>query len=414
MKDHKKLVSYLVGGAVRDQLLGLPVTEHDYVIVGATPQELLDQGFKLVGQDFPVFLHPKTKYEYALARTERKIGPGYTGFACYAAPDVTLEDDLKRRDLTINAMAQTESGQIIDPFAGQQDLAAKILRHVSPAFAEDPVRILRVARFMARYKALGFRIADETLLLMQQMVFSGEVRNLVPERVWQEFVRALQEPDPQEFIITLRSCSALKVLFPEIDQLFGVPNPIEWHPEIDTGIHILMVLKQAAQLTLDPQVRFAALLHDLGKGITPKEKWPHHPGHEEHGVDLIKQLAKRYLIPRDYLDLAVLASRYHTHCHRVFDLKATTLVKTLEDLDAFRRPGRFKQFLLVCEADFRGRTGFEDKPYLQSEFMLNAYEIAAKVDVSELMNQGFTGKLLGDKLHQARVSVVRKFKKAHD
>lgn len=411
MKDHKKLVSYLVGGAVRDELLGLPVTELDYVVVGATPQELINLGFKLIGKDFPVFLHPKTKHEYALARTERKIGPGYTGFSCYAAPDVTLEDDLKRRDLTINAMAKSENGKIIDPFGGQQDLAAKILRHVSPAFMEDPVRILRVARFAARYKSLGFSIAKETLLLMQQMVAMGEVSALVPERVWQEFVRALQEANPQEFILTLRACGALAILFPEIDRLFGVPNPVQWHPEIDTGIHVLMVLEQAARLTPDPHVRFAALLHDLGKGTTPQEEWPHHPGHEERGVDLIKQVGQRYLIPREYVDLAVLASRYHTHCHRVFDLKAATLVKTLENLDAFRRPERFKQFLLVCEADFRGRTGFEDRPYPQRDFMFNAYEKAAKVDVAELLAQGFTGKILGDKLHQARVGEVKKLMK---
>lgn len=407
MKENVDLEIYLVGGAVRDQLLGRTSTEYDYVVVGATPAQMLALGFRLVGKDFPVFLHPETHDEYALARTERKVGPGYTGFSCYAAPDVTLEEDLKRRDLTINAIAQTNDGQLIDPFHGQEDLNNKILRHVSPAFVEDPVRILRVARFAARFKSLGFHIAAETLVLMQKMVQAGEVNALVPERVWQEFSRALHEPDPQEFIKVLRDCGALAILFPEIDQLFGVPNPSQWHPEIDTGIHVLLVLQQAARLTSDPVVRFAALLHDVGKGTTPKENWPSHPGHEERGTELIKQLARRYLIPQEYRELAILASRYHTHCHRAFELNAGTLIKTLEKLDAFRRPQRFQQFLLACEADFRGRTGFEEKPYPQREFMKKIYEAATQVTIQPLLAQGYSGQVLGNKLHEERVAAIK-------
>lgn len=398
---------YLVGGAVRDKLLGLPVKEHDYVVVGATPQAMLNQGFRLVGKDFPVFLHPQTHDEYALARIERKIGPGYTGFSCYAAPDVTLEDDLKRRDLTINAMAETADGKIIDPFNGQRDLEQKILRHVSPAFEEDPVRILRLARFMSRYKNMGFTIAEETMTLMQQMVTAGEVNALVPERVWQETVKALQEPAPQEFIATLRRCQALAILFPEIDHLFGIPNPPQWHPEVDTGIHVLLTLEQAAHLTSNSTARFAALVHDLGKGATPSAEWPSHHGHGEKGVDLIKQLCKRYLVPRAYQELAILTSRYHIDCHRALELKATTLLKMLEKLDAFRRPDRFKQFLLVCEADFRGRTGFEEKPYPQHPYLLKVYETAAEISIQPLLDQGLTGKALGNKLHQLRVAAIK-------
>lgn len=398
---------YLVGGAVRDQLLQLPVKELDYVVVGTTPQEMLDLGYQLVGKDFPVFLHPKTKAEYALARTERKIGPGYTGFTCYAAPDVTLEDDLKRRDLTINAIAQSDDGALIDPFNGQKDLVDKILRHVSPAFIEDPVRILRVARFAARFAKLGFAIAPETMQLMQEMVANGEVAALVPERVWQEMQRALTEDSPQEFITVLRDCGALKILFPEIDVLYGIPNPAQWHPEIDTGIHTLMVLTQAARLSENPAVRFAALLHDLGKGTTPKSEWPSHPGHEERGVDLIKNLCKRYVIPREYQELAMLASKFHIHCHRVFELKMSTLLKTLEQLDAFRRPERFKNFLQVCEADFRGRTGFEDKEYPQSEYFLKAFEIAQNVDIKSLLEEGLEGKVLGERIHQQRIQALQ-------
>lgn len=402
---------YLVGGAVRDTLLGIGVREKDYVVVGATPQQMLDQGFRLVGKDFPVFLHPETQEEYALARTERKTGKGYTGFSCYAAPDVTLEDDLKRRDLTINAMAQAADGSLIDPYNGQRDLAEKILRHVSPAFIEDPVRILRIARFMARYASLGFTIAQETLILMQSMVRQGEVNALVPERVWQEFQRALTEPSPEFFITTLRQCGALGILFPEIDQLFGAPNPPHWHPEIDSGIHTLMVLEQAVRLTSDPATRFAAIMHDLGKGATPVKNWPSHYGHEERGVALIKQFCQRYLVPRDYQELALLAARYHTHCHKVFELKPATLLKTLEKLDAFRRPERFRQFLLVCMADTRGRPGHAESLYPQKDYMYGAYEVAHAVPVQTLLEQGLTGAALGNALHRSRLNAIAKLPK---
>lgn len=402
---------YLVGGAVRDTLLGVEIKERDYVVVGATPQQMLDQGFRLVGKDFPVFLHPKTQDEYALARTERKTGRGYTGFNCYAAPDVTLEDDLKRRDLTINAMAQTNDGKIIDPYNGQRDLEQKLLRHVSPAFVEDPVRILRIARFMARYAHLGFKIARQTLILMQAMVRQGEVNALVAERVWQEFQRALTEPSPQAFITTLRECGALKILFPEIDQLFGVPNPPHWHPEIDSGVHTLMVLEQAVKLTAEPATRFAAIAHDLGKGATPVDVWPSHHDHEERGIALIKQLCQRYLIPRDYQELALLAARYHTHCHKVFELKPTTLLKTLEKLDAFRRPERFQQFLLVCIADTRGRPGHTESLYPQQNYMYQAYEVANAVAIQPLLDRGLTGAALGNALHQARADAIAKLPK---
>ena len=399
---------YLVGGAVRDQLLNYPHKEQDYVVVGATPEQMLAQGYRLVGKDFPVFLHPHTHAEYALARTERKIGPGYTGFTCYAAPDVTLEDDLKRRDLTINAMAQTPDGKIIDPYGGLQDLKNKLLRHVSPAFAEDPVRILRTARFAARYAHLGFTVAAETMQLMRAMVRAGEINALVAERVWQELQRALTEQTPAEFIKVLRACGALKILFPEIEQLFGVPNPPKWHPEIDTGIHTLMALTQAAQLSADPGLRFAALVHDLGKGATPFTEWPSHPGHEERGVELIRALCKRYLVPNDYQELAVLTSRYHTHCHRVSELKPATLLTTLEKLDAFRRPARFKLFLLACEADARGRAGLEHQPYPQRAYMESAFNAAQQVAVQLLIEKGLSGAALGEALHQERVGVIKK------
>lgn len=399
---------YLVGGAVRDELLGLPVKERDYVVVGATPEEMLAQGFRLVGKDFPVFLHPETHEEYALARTERKVGPGYKGFTCYAAPDVKLEDDLQRRDLTINAIAQSLEGELIDPYGGQMDINNKILRHVSPAFSEDPVRILRIARFMARFAPLGFTIAPETMQLMQAMVRSGEVNALVPERVWQEFSRALSEAAPQAFITVLRSCGALAILFPELDQLFGVPNPPKWHPEVDTGVHTLMVLEQVAKLTPEPATRFAALMHDLGKGATPMVEWPSHSGHEERGTALIQALCARYLVAREYQDLAILVSRFHTHCHKVTELNATTLLKTLEKLDAFRRSERFQQFLLACEADARGRPGFETVPYPQKEYMQKAFSVAAQVDIKPILERGLTGEALGNAIHAARAKAIEK------
>jgi tRNA nucleotidyltransferase (CCA-adding enzyme) len=404
---------YLVGGAVRDRLLDYPVKERDWVVVGSTPQELIAKGFKQVGKDFPVFLHPETQEEYALARTERKTGKGYTEFACYAAPDVTLEDDLKRRDLTINAMAMTDTGDIIDPFHGQADLKAKWLRHVSPAFVEDPLRILRTARFAARYAHLGFRVAPETLQLMQDIVRQGEVQALVPERVWQEFSRALQEAAPQVFIEVLRACHALAILIPELDRLFGVPNPPQYHPEIDSGIHTLMVLEQAAKLTTDPEIRFAALMHDVGKGLTPKEKWPSHPGHEEVGTDLIKKWCERFRVPRDYEMLAILTARYHSHCHKLFELRPSTILTTLEKLDAFRKPDRFRQFLVACEADSRGRTGYENSEYPQRQQFDTFFQQAAAVPIAPLLAKGLEGKALGEALHQQRIAAIKSIKRSN-
>ncbi len=394
---------YQVGGAVRDKLLGRPVTDRDWVVVGAAPKDLEDRGYIRVGKDFPVFLHPQTHEEYALARTERKIAPGYKGFVFHTSPEVTLEEDLRRRDLTINAMAEDPEGHLIDPFGGQRDLESGILRHVSPAFSEDPVRILRVARFAARF---GFQVATETLSLMQQMVRSGEVDALVPERIWAEFEKALGEARPRRFFEVLRECAALGAIFPELERLFGVPQPAQYHPEIDTGLHILLVLEQAARLSQDTRVRFAALVHDLGKGLTPKEQWPHHPGHEQLGLTLIEGLCERYRIPNDYRELARLVARYHGHCHRVQELRSSTLLKTLKALDAFRRPERFAQFLAACEADARGRTGFEESPYPQAALFQNALEAANRVNTRELIERGFSGAALGQELERSRLQAI--------
>ncbi len=398
---------YQVGGAVRDDLLGLPVKDRDWVVVGTTPQAMLEQGFKQVGKDFPVFLHAKTKEEYALARTERKTAPGYTGFAFYAAADVTLEQDLSRRDLTINAIARSAEGDLIDPYGGLDDLKAKCLRHVSPAFAEDPVRILRLARFYARFSSLGFSIAEETAVLMKQMVEAGEVDALVPERVWAETQRALGEARPSAFFEALRECGALARLYPEIDALFGVPQPEQHHPEIDSGIHSLMVLEQAALLSPEPKVRFAALLHDLGKGTTPKDRWPRHHGHEQRSADLVKQLCARGKVPNDYRDLALISANYHTHCHRAFELRASKLLDTLQHLDAFRRKDRFEQFLLTCLADCRGRTGFEQKDYPQADYFRQAANIALSVDAGALAKAGFRGQGLAEELRRKRITAIK-------
>ncbi|KAA0646420.1 fused tRNA nucleotidyltransferase/2',3'-cyclic phosphodiesterase/2' nucleotidase/phosphatase Cca, partial [Escherichia coli] len=350
---------YLVGGAVRDALLGLPVKDRDWVVVGSTPQEMLDAGYQQVGRDFPVFLHPQTHEEYALARTERKSGSGYTGFTCYAAPDVTLEDDLKRRDLTINALAQDDNGEIIDPYNGLGDLQNRLLRHVSPAFGEDPLRVLRVARFAARYAHLGFRIADETLALMREMTHAGELEHLTPERVWKETESALTTRNPQVFFQVLRDCGALRVLFPEIDALFDVPAPAKWHPEIDTGIHTLMTLSMAAMLSPQVDVRFATLCHDLGKGLTPPELWPRHHGHGPAGVKLVEQLCQRLRVPNEIRDLARLVAEFHDLIHTFPMLNPKTIVKLFDSIDAWRKPQRVEQLALTSEADVRGRTGFE-------------------------------------------------------
>ncbi|CAM4444645.1 MAG: Multifunctional CCA protein [Legionellaceae bacterium] len=396
---------YLVGGAVRDQLLQRPITERDWVIVGGSTEELIKQGYRPVGKDFPVFLHPQTHEEYALARTERKIGKGYKQFTVYASPEVTLEEDLLRRDITINAMAQTLDGKLIDPYGGQKDLENKLLRHVSPAFSEDPVRILRIGRFAARY---GFSIAEETMQLMLTMVRMGEVDALVPERVWQETQKALTESMPWRFFEVLRQCGALAILFPEIDRLFGVPSSKKWHPEIDTGLHTVMVLKQSTKLSTAPEVRFAALVHDLGKGITPIDKWPKHHGHEITSLPLITQLCKRYKIPFNYQSIALLVAKFHTHCHQALNLNANTLLKTLEQLDAFRRPTRFCDFLLACEADNKGRKGAENGNYPQSTFFKRVHEIASSVSIKPFLEKGLQDKALGEALHQERVRLIRK------
>ena len=398
---------FQVGGAVRDKLLGLTVKDRDWVVVGATPQALLDQGYRQVGKDFPVFLHPKNHEEYALARTERKTAPGYTGFAFHAAPDVTLEEDLQRRDLTINAIAMAADGTIIDPINGQQDLRDKVLRHVSSAFEEDPVRILRLARFYARFAPLGFTIAPETMVLMQRMVASGEVDALVPERVWQETHRALGAQRPSAFFEALRECGGLKKLFPEVDRLFGVPQTALHHPEIDTGIHVMMVLEQAALITPEPRVRFAALLHDLGKGTTPPTEWPRHIAHEARSLPLVQQLCDRLKTPTDYRELALLAAKFHTHCHRAAELRASTLVDTLQALDAYRRPERFEEFLLTCFADSRGRGGFENRDYPQMEIFRRAREAALSVDAAVLAQNGLKGQKLANELHRLRVIAVK-------
>ncbi len=404
---------YLVGGAVRDRLLGLPIKDNDWVVTGASPEEMLKAGFIPVGKDFPVFLHPKTGEEYALARTERKSGKGYHGFHFYAAEDVTLEQDLQRRDLTINALAEDTEGNLIDSTGGKEDLQQRLLRHVSPAFAEDPVRILRIARFLARFSYLGFRIADETMLLMKTIVDNGEVDALVAERVWQETSRALSEPNPEKFIETLHECGALKRLFPEIERLFGVPQPEHHHPEIDTGIHTLLVLQQACLLSTEPEVRFAALTHDLGKGTTEKDILPHHYGHEGRGYYLVKALCNRYKAPKAYKQLAEITTQYHTHVHRAFEVKPKTLLKVLESTDAFRRPERFLQFLQVCIADSRGRPTYEDNPYPQADFFKLLLEKVAEVDVKEIVDAGFKGIQIREQLHQKRMVLVKKLRKEY-
>lgn len=399
---------YLVGGAVRDQLLDRTVTERDYVVVGSTPEEMLAQHFKPVGKDFPVFLHPKTKEEYALARTERKVGRGYTGFEFHAALDVTLEQDLARRDLTINAIAQDKDGQIIDPFHGEQDLRKRLLRHVSPAFVEDPVRILRVARFAARFHHLGFTIAPQTMDLMKTMVQNNEVDALVAERVWQEWQRALTEKDPEVFFMVLRECGALKVLLPEIDCLFGTPQSKETHPEIDTGIHTLLVLKQAALLTDDPVTRFAASLHDIGKGTTEVQYLPKHPLHEERGAPLVAALCDRYRIPRLYRDLGILVARYHGLAYKIIEQERKDpedILNLFECLDLFRRPERLQQFRFACLADIRGRPGYETKPD-RGEFLITIFEKTRNVRVHDLDIKDLSGDEIKKVLRAARLKVI--------
>jgi len=397
---------YLVGGAVRDRLLGLPVSERDWVVVGATGDELEARGFQRVGRSFPVYLHPDTQEEYALARTEKKTGPGYRGFEVHADEHVTLEQDLARRDLTINAIAETEGGDIIDPHGGRSDLKNRILRHVSAAFREDPVRVLRAARFASRFCELGFQLAEETLQLMSEMVAAGEVDALIPERVWKETLGALSESRPDIFFRVLRNTGALQVIYPELDALFGVPQPERWHPEIDTGEHTLMVLLDAARRNCSPEVRFAALVHDLGKGTTAKGQWPRHIGHEHRSVTLIKKLCARIGVPNRFRDLAVPVARYHGISHRAAELRPQTILKVLEALDAFRRPQRLDEFLAACAADARGRTGHENDAYPQAEIFTTALKAACGVQASELAESGLTDKALGAAIRNSRIAAI--------
>ena len=395
---------YSVGGAVRDELLGLPVKDRDHVVEGSTPEEMVRLGFMPVGKDFPVFLHPQTHEEYALARTERKVSRGYKGFEIYAAPEVTLQEDLVRRDLTINAIAKDAAGNIIDPFGGVADLEAGILRHVSPAFCEDPVRVLRVARFAARF---GFRIAPETLALMNQMVHNGEVEALVPERVWQELARGLMEKKPSRMFYALRECAALPRIFPELDALFGVPQPLQYHPEIDSGVHVMLVVDYAAAHGCSLAVRFAALTHDLGKGLTPPEEWPRHHGHEAKSAALAKDLCRRIRAPNDCRDLALLAARYHGDVHRAQELNPATIVKLLESADAFRKPQRFEELLQACACDFYGRPGYEQRPYPQARHLWRALAVAAAVDAGAIAQSVADSGQIREKIHAARVKAVK-------
>lgn len=403
---------YKVGGAVRDQLLGRPVQDIDWLVVGSSAEQMLAQGFKPVGEDFPVFLHPQTGEEYALARTERKSGKGYGGFTFHASPKVTLEEDLLRRDLTINAMAEDAQGRIFDPYGGQKDLQKRLLRHVSPAFAEDPLRVLRVARFAARYASLGFRVASSTLKLMSQLARSGELQALTAERVWKECARALQEPHPQVFIEVLAECGALKVLLPEVQALFGVPQNATHHPEIDTGRHVLMVLEQAARFAQPLAVRWACLMHDLGKGLTPKNQWPRHIGHEVSGLKPLKTLQQRLKVPRECADLALLVCEYHTHCHRALELRPSTLAELLQKLDAYRRPERFTQFVAACEMDARGRLEFTERDYPQAAYLLGALHAAQQVSAKALVEQGLYGAELGQELERQRQAALKRYKQS--
>lgn len=410
---------YLVGGAVRDQLLGLPVKDRDWVVVGADAESLLSKGYQQVGKDFPVFLNPNTKEEYALARTERKSGKGYTGFICDFSPNITLEQDLIRRDLTINAMAIDAQGNLQDPYQGKRDLDNRILRHVSPAFSEDPLRVLRVARFAARFHHLGFNIAPETLQLMKNLTQSGELSHLTAERVWLETEKALNEKHPEIYFEVLRQIDALKILFPELDALYGVPNPPQHHPEIDSFVHTMLVLQQAVKLTEhhpelnQSAVRFAAICHDLGKALTPKEILPHHYGHEQTGIKPTRHLCKRLKVPSYYQELAELTCEYHTHIHKAFELRPETVMKLFNRFDVWRKPKRFQEFLLVCLADTRGRTGFEMREYPQRDYINALLKAAEKADVQQVIAEGFEKQAIRDELNHRRIQLISEMKKAY-
>ncbi|MEG3222561.1 multifunctional CCA addition/repair protein [Vibrio gigantis] len=400
------LQRYLVGGAVRDKLLNIDSYDKDWVVVGSTPKEMESRGFTAVGKDFPVFLHPKTKEEHALARTERKSGSGYTGFECYFAPDVSLEEDLMRRDLTINAIAQDNEGNLHDPYHGQQDLSDRILRHVSDAFVEDPLRVLRVARFAAKLHHLGFSVAPETMTMMATIVESGELAHLTAERVWQEWHKSLSTPHPEVFLSVLKECGALAVVLPELDALFGVPQPEKWHPEIDTGIHTLMVAQQAALLSPSLPVRFAAQVHDLGKGVTPESEWPSHKMHCHTGVKIIKKLCERVRVPNEFRDLALLVCEQHSNIHRAGELKPTTFLKVLNKFDVWRKPDRLDDILLCCQADHAGRKGLEAQPYPQKARFEVAYRAALQVEVKTIIADGFKGKDIREEQEKRRAVAI--------
>ena len=409
-KDITKLDVYLVGGAVRDQLLNRAVKDHDYLVVGATVEQMLSLGFQQVGKDFPVFLHPQTKDEYALARTERKQGQGYTGFACYAEPDVTIEQDLLRRDLTVNAIAKNQAGDIIDPFNGLEDLNNRVLRHVSDAFIEDPLRVLRVARFAARYYHLGFTIANETMQLMTEISESGELATLSAERIWQEMQRSLTECNPEVFFKILHQCKALEAIWPDLDALWGVPNPAQWHPEICSGVHTMMVLEQAVKLTKEHKrstaIRFAALCHDLGKGLTASEHWPSHRGHEKAGLPLVEKIAQQLRVPTYYKQLALKVCEHHLHCHKAFQLKPSTLLKIFNQLDTWRKPEEFDDFILACKSDFLGRLGFENRPYPQEHYLKDAMSAAFDINAKAFVEQGLKGTAIKEAIAKARLKAI--------
>jgi tRNA nucleotidyltransferase (CCA-adding enzyme) len=407
--------TYLVGGAVRDRLLGLPPGDRDYVVVGETQESMLAAGFKPVGRDFPVFLHPDTGEEYALARTERKSARGHRGFVVDADPSVTLEDDLARRDFTINAIAQDEHGALADPYGGARDLEARVLRHVGPAFAEDPLRVLRAARFMARFAPLGFTVADDTLALMRTMADSGELAELVPERVWQELSRALAAPQPSAFLRMLRDCGALRAVLPEVDALYGVPQRAEYHPEVDTGVHTELVCDMAAKLAPgDDLVGFAALTHDLGKAITPAEELPKHIQHERRGLVPLRELCARLRVPTAHRELAVLACREHLNVHRLLELRDDTVHDLLARCDGFRKPERIARIALVCEADKRGRAGLADRDYPQAAELLRLHAAAISIRGADVAREGLDGPELGEALRQARIAAIRAARKRDD
>jgi tRNA nucleotidyltransferase (CCA-adding enzyme) len=404
--------TYLVGGAVRDRLLGLPGSDRDWVVVGATPALMTAQGFRPVGRDFPVFLHPETHEEYALARTERKHGTGHQGFVFHTGPEVTLEDDLRRRDLTVNAIAETPDGRLIDPYHGRADLESRLLRHVSPAFVEDPLRVLRVARFAARLAPFGFTVADETLALMREITASGELATLSPERVWQELQRALETPAPQRFVEVLRDCGALAALLPEVDALFGVPQVAAHHPEIDTGRHLLLTLGLAAREGCPSRIVFALLLHDLGKGVTPADRLPSHPGHEVNGAPLIEAVCDRLKAPKAYRELARLTGRWHLHVHRAAELRPATVLKLMEACDALRRPERFLELLWACEIDLRGRAGREDEAYPQRAQLAAALAAVQAVDHASVDTEGLAGAEIGAAIRRARLAALARWRSA--